>query len=809
MSECKTGAENQPPLPQLSRVCLTIRGAVQGVGFRPFVYRLATELKLTGWVNNSARGVFIEVEGMPQQLETFCQRLAAEKPALSFIQNLEVSWQDPVGYIEFEIRASVSGEKTAVVLPDIATCPDCLQEIFDRQNRRYRYPFTNCTNCGPRYTIIAGLPYDRGQTTMKHFHMCPECQQEYDNPLNRRFHAQPNACPQCGPHLELWDNTGKSLAEGDRALHSTVTALCQGKIVAVKGLGGFHLMVNAGDDRAVQRLRQCKGREEKPFALMSPGLDWVRRVCEVSPPEERVLRSPACPIVLLRRHAIADPAIAPAVAPGNPYLGIMLPYTPLHHLLLADFGQAVVATSGNLSDEPICTDEGEAIARLGNIADLFLVHNRPIVRPIDDSVVRVVGGREMVMRRARGYAPLPISANYTSPPVDMSRGKAEKNLPKILGVGAHLKNTIAIGVGEQMFVSQHIGDLETPQACASFERAIASLQDLYDAQPQVVARDAHPDYRSTQFAATLHLPVISVQHHYAHVLACMAENQILGESVLGVAWDGTGYGLDGTIWGGEFLRVCPSSWERVGHFRTFRLPGGDKAVKEPRRVALGLLYEVFGEAVFGERSILDELPHLRDAFTPSELKLLQQMFQRQLNVPLTSSAGRLFDGVAAIAGVRQTLSFEGQAAMGLEFALEGADLDEGYPVELHRDEAGSPVVFDWGPMVVQIVRDLGDRLPVGAISAKFHNTLVEAIAAVAQAVGEERIVLTGGCFQNAYLSDRAIRRLRATQLRPYWHQRIPPNDGGIALGQIVAASRAIASQSQYKQLQQRSMDLCV
>jgi hydrogenase maturation protein HypF len=391
----------------------------------------------------------------------------------------------------------------------------------------------------------------------------------------------------------------------------------------------------------------------------------------------------------------------------------------------------------------------------------------------------------------------------------MSRGKAEKNLPKILGVGAHLKNTIAIGVGEQMFVSQHIGDLETPQACASFERAIASLQDLYDAQPQVVARDAHPDYRSTQFAATLHLPVISVQHHYAHVLACMAENQILGESALGVAWDGTGYGLDGTIWGGEFLRVCPSSWERVGHFRTFRLPGGDKAVKEPRRVALGLLYEVFGEAVFGERSILDELPHLRDAFTPSELKLLQQMFQRQLNVPLTSSAGRLFDGVAAIAGVRQTLSFEGQAAMGLEFALEGADLDEGYPVELHRDEAGSPVVFDWGPMVVQIVRDLGDRLPVGAISAKFHNTLVEAIAAVAQAVGEERIVLTGGCFQNAYLSDRAIRRLRATQLRPYWHQRIPPNDGGIALGQIVAASRAIASQSQYKQLQQRSMDLCV
>jgi hydrogenase maturation protein HypF len=765
-------------MPNLSRLCITVRGAVQGVGFRPFIYRLATEIKLNGWVNNSAQGVFIEVEGTPEQLETFLLRLEREKPAISFIQSLESTWLEPVGFTEFEIRPSVAGAKTAVVLPDIATCPDCLQEIFDSQNRRYRYPFTNCTNCGPRYTIIRGLPYDRANTSMQGFQMCPDCQAEYNNPLNRRFHAQPNACPNCGPQVEFWTELDTVLARGDRALETAISQVNRGQILAVKGLGGFHLMVDAGNSAAVRHLRDCKRREEKPFAVMYPSLEQVRQECQVTAIEERLLRSPECPIVLLRRLSNLDTNIAPEVAPDNPYLGVMLPYTPLHHLLLAGLGKPVVATSGNLSDEPICIDEQEAGDRLKDIADGFLVHNRPIVRAVDDSVVRVVAGREMVMRRARGYAPLPISLKVTpdSPP----------SPPPILAVGAHLKSTVAIGVFPQIFVSQHIGDLETPQAFQAFQEATASLQQLYEATPQVVARDAHPDYRSTRFAEGLGLPQMEVQHHYAHVLACMAENQLLEETVLGVAWDGTGYGLDGTIWGGEFLRVSPQSWDRVAHFRTFPLLGGDKAVKEPRRVALGLLYEVWGSRLFTPE-MSQQCPHILEAFTPLELTLLGSMLEKQINTPVTSSVGRLFDGVAAIAGLKYQISFEGQAATALEFALEGWMTQESYPLPLQTAEGLA--IADWEPTILAILTDVGDRLPIGIISAKFHNTLVDSILAVAQWVGEERIVMTGGCFQNAYLTEQVIRRLKLKGFRPYWHQRIPPNDGGIALGQVVAAYR--------------------
>ncbi len=781
------------------------------MGFRPFIYRLASELHLAGWVNNSAQGVFIEVEGTRQQLQTFRHRLEPEKPPRSSIQSLESSWLEPAGYTTFEIRPSAAGEKTAVVLPDISTCSDCLREIFDPTNRRYRYPFTNCTNCGPRYSIIEALPYDRCNTTMKRFQMCEGCRSEYENPLDRRFHAQPNACPTCGPHLELWDRTGTVLATGNRALLSTVEAICQGKIVAVKGLGGFHLMVLAGDGEAVRKLRRCKRREEKPFALMSPSVEWVRAHCEVSPAQERLLRSPEAPIVLLRRRGDCErqekTGVAEEVAPGNPYLGVMLGYTPLHHLLLAELGVPVVCTSGNVSDEPICIDEGEAIVRLGGIAELFLVHNRPIVRPVDDSVVRVVAGREMVVRRARGYAPLPVQITpqseieFSSAP-SLKRGGEWQS--KILAVGGHLKNTIAIATGNQVFVSQHIGDLETPQAFEAFERAIESFKQLYEFQPEAVACDAHPDYRSAQFAQNLGLPVVPVQHHFAHVLACMAENQLLGESVLGVAWDGTGYGLDGTIWGGEFLLIRPDSWQRVAHLRTFRLAGGDKAVKEPRRVALGLLYELFGDELFGNLPLPNsQISALLRDFSPAELKVLQTVFKRQINAPVTSSAGRLFDGAARIAGLRQISTFEGQAAMELEFALDGIETDESYPIELAAGERESisqspnpqipappianPIVVDWKPMVLSVLDDLAGGVPVGKISAKFHNTLVEAIVAVAQHVGEERVALTGGCFQNQYLTERAVLRLSYEGFRPYWHQRIPPNDGGIALGQIVAA----------------------
>ena len=523
------------------RLCIEIHGAVQGVGFRPFVYRLATSLALNGWVINDARGVFIEVEGGMQVLEQFLERLAAEKPPRALIQSLQADWEEPAGYTLFEIRHSDrQGSKTAVVLPDIATCPDCLAEVFDPNDRRYRYPFTNCTNCGPRFSIIEALPYDRPNTTMSSYTMCPACAAEYDDPANRRFHAQPNACPVCGPQVALWTPSGEVLAGGDEAIRGAATAMRHGEILAVKGLGGFLLMTDALNDEAIASLRERKPRHAKPFALMAPDLQAVRMLCEVPPEADTLLNSVEAPIVLMRRTEHAP--VSGQVAPGNPNLGVMLPYTPLHHLLLREFGAAVVATSGNLTDEPICTDEHEALTRLGHIADSFLVHNRPIVRHVDDSVAWVVAGAPRLLRRARGYAPLPVML--------------KDDLPTVLAVGAHLKNTVALSVGRQVFVSQHIGDLETPEALDAFERVIADFLGLYEAAPAAVAHDLHPDYLSTRWAQQSNLRPIAVQHHHAHLAACLAENVnvvVDDGPALGVTWDGTGYGTDGTIWGGEFL----------------------------------------------------------------------------------------------------------------------------------------------------------------------------------------------------------------------------------------------------------------
>ncbi|HEY5910753.1 MAG TPA: carbamoyltransferase HypF [Verrucomicrobiae bacterium] len=792
------------------RLRLTIRGAVQGVGFRPFVFRLAEDLKLNGWVRNSSQGVFLEVEGPQPILQDFLLRLESEKPPRSSIQSLESSWLDPVGYRGFEIRESDSaGSKTTLVLPDIATCPDCLREIFEPANRRYWYPFTNCTNCGPRFSIIEALPYDRPNTSMKKFRMCAECQAEYEDPRDRRFHAQPNACPVCGPQVELRDREGKECVPAGptgsgRVLEAAAEAVRSGKIVAVKGLGGFHLVVTAGDDKAVRRLRERKHREEKPLALMFPSLDMVKAVCDVSPHEERLLRSPEAPIVLLRQAGArrAAPAIAAAIAPRNPYLGVMLPYTPLHHLLLAQLRLPVVATSGNLSDEPICIDEREAVERLGGIADLFLVHNRPIVRQMDDSIVRVMAGRELVLRRARGFAPLPIQ-KVTPQTV----GDAEPALPacdrSVLAVGAHLKNAIALSVGPQVFISQHIGDLETEQAHEAFRRVIADLQRLYEVSPGIVAADAHPDYLSTKFARQLcssstvdpsHSPILyPVQHHVAHALSCMVEND-LTPPVLGVSWDGTGYGTDGTIWGGEFFHVTASGYERVAHLRPFRLPGGDKAVKQPCRTALGILFELHGEAAFA----LTDLPPIA-GFSRPEVATLKAMLRRRINSPLTSSTGRLFDAVASLAGLRQRVRFEGQAAMELEFSLDETRSDESYPITIAEPPAAnsksqipnlrSPLLIDWGGLIEAVVADVRGAVGPGRISLKFHNALVEGIVEVARRTGEKRVVLSGGCFQNRYLTETAVKRLREEGFLPYWHQRVPPNDGGIALGQVAAAFR--------------------
>jgi hydrogenase maturation protein HypF len=750
------------------RLRVAIRGVVQGVGFRPFVYRLATGMQLCGWVINNSEGVFIEVEGSSEALHEFVLRLEREKPAIASIQSLEPSFLDPVGFASFEIRESAAGEKTALVLPDIATCPDCMADILAPANRRFRYPFTNCTNCGPRYSIIRSLPYDRPNTTMRRFALCDACREEYEDPRDRRFHAQPVACPACGPRLALWDADGQELSRNDDALLAATHAIRNGAIVAIKGIGGFHLVVDARSEAAVRRLRERKSREEKPLALMFASLAAIAGSCAVSPLEARLLASPEAPIVILDRRRDASGSIAPSVAPRNPTLGVMLPYTPLHHLLMMELGFPVVATSGNRSDEPICIDEDEAVERLRGIADVFLVHDRPIERTVDDSVARILGDREMLLRRGRGYAPLPLPIGRTT--------------PRMLAVGAQQKSTIALSLGTQALVSQHIGDLETAEANAAFHRVIESLESIYDYVPAMIACDLHPNYMSTAYARKLGAPVFAVQHHFAHVLACMADNDLDGP-VLGISWDGSGYGLDGTIWGGELLRVDRDGFSRFAHLRTFRLAGGEQAIREPRRSAIGLLHEIHGARLF-ER----DPAGIAARFSDEERSTLNVVLEKGINAPVTSSAGRLFDAVAAIVGLRDRVAFEGQAAMELEFAIDRSAADDSrYDFNL---AAGEPHVIDWEPMVREIVDDVTRGVPVPVIAVRFHNTLVEMIVAAAAMAREARVVLTGGCFQNRYLTERAVARLREEGFRPYHHQRIPPNDGGIALGQIVAAARA-------------------
>jgi len=791
------------PPPASTRLRIMVRGAVQGVGFRPFAHRIAREFGLMGWVINSRQGATVEVEGSEAGVRGFLTRLQARKPPHCVIESLEPLWLDPVGYTDFEIRPSEdTGEVSAWILPDIATCPACLADIRDPRNRRYRYPFTNCTHCGPRFTIIRALPYDRVNTSMRAFPQCEQCRAEYDNPADRRFHAQPNACPACGPHLTLWNRRGQTLAEGDEVLRAAADALREGAIVAVKGLGGFHLMVRADDEQAVQTMRQRKAREEKPFALMFPTLRQVEALCVVNALERRLLASPEAPIVLLHRRGTPERAgvrIAAGVAPGNPWLGIMLPANPLHHLLLGELGQPVVATSGNLSDEPICIEEHEALERLGRIAEVFLVHNRPIVRHADDSIVRVVAGRELVLRRARGFAPLPVplpartAQSGPGKPTGHSRGQSV-----VLGVGAQMKSTVALGAGQQIFLSQHIGDLENEQAFAVFRRAAQDLQELLRAQATLVAADVHPDYLSTRYARELPLPLHAVQHHHAHVLACMAENG-LEPPLLGVAWDGTGYGLDATIWGGEFFHVTETTLERVAHFHPFCLPGGERAVREPRRSALGLMVETLGESAFEDTSFAT-----LGAFSAAELKLLRQSLVRRIQSPVTTSAGRLFDAVASLLGIRQIAHYEGQAAMELEFAAGRTRTQTVYPFSLDSEATADSrlstdaptastgnrgVVVNWKPIVHALRSERRAGTANALMAARFHNTMAATVLGVARRFALQRVVLSGGCFQNRRLVETTVRLLRRSGFQPYWHQRVPPNDGGVALGQVFAARR--------------------
>jgi hydrogenase maturation protein HypF len=719
-----------------------LRGAVQGVGFRPFVYRLATEMSLTGWVLNSSSGLVVEVEGAPDQLTVFEQRLGHERPKASVVTARESAWIAVEGSTCFEIHASDAEQgKSVNVLPDLATCEDCRNELLDPANRRFEYPFTNCTNCGPRYTIVVDIPYDRPNTTMKDFVLCPRCREEYENPANRRFHAQPNACPICGPKLE-------------GTISETAKALLGGEIVALKGIGGFQLLVDARQPAAVARLRQRKHREEKPLALMMPSLAAAREYCEISAAEVELLESQAAPIVLLQPKAGTD--IAPNVAHCSPYLGIMLPYSPLHHLLMQHCTFPLIATSGNRSDEPIAIGNDEARIRLNDIAEHFLMHNRPIVRACDDSVVRLTRGRAGILRRARGYAPLGI--------------RVGRDLPPVLAVGGHLKNTVAIAVGRDVFLSQHIGDLETLEARQAFERAIADLCHLYSFKPEAVVCDRHPDYASTHWAEGSGLPVIRVQHHQAHVAACAAENSV-EDPYLGVSWDGAGYGIDGTIWGGEFFRVEGNRHERVAHLRPFGLPGGDAAVRQGWRSAASLIYEALGKTQVFLESTGNAVADAR----------IIHMLDRGLNVVPTTSVGRLFDGVASIVGLARENRFEGQAAMLLENEIGKLRTEEAYPL-------GSG---DWAPLISGVMQDSRAGVPLSRIAARFHNGLVNWIVEVAEHVKEKQIVLSGGVFQNRYLTERAAAVLESRGFIVHTHRQVPPNDGGIALGQAVMSRISI------------------
>lgn len=783
---------------------------MQGVGFRPFVYRLAQELALAGHVENSPSGLSLEVEGPDAALEAFKRRLRSECPAHASI----LEWQEeacaPRHTPGFEIRASATdGALQALVQPDLATCADCLGDIFTPGNRRYRYPFTNCTACGPRHSIVRALPYDRTRTTLAAFPLCAACEAEYREPGDRRFHAEPTACPACGPQLALWDAHGSTLARGDAALRAAADAVRAGAILALKGLGGFQLVVDARLDAAVLALRMRKRRAAKPFALMLPDLGWAQRLCQLEALEQALLTSAAAPIVLARRGAAAV-SLAASIAPGNPYLGIMLPSTPLHHLLLSELGVPIVATSGNLGEEPLCIDEHEALERLQGLADVFLVHDRPIARPVDDSLVRVVAGRALLLRRARGYAPLPVA---TLAGTDTA-----------LAVGAHLKNTLALAQAGRAVLSAHLGDLEDERTLALFHATWQALEEFHDARPTRVACDLHPDYLSTQAALACGLPVVRVQHHHAHALSCLADNALLPPA-LAITWDGSGYGDDGTLWGGEWLRLSAEGYTRVAWLRPFPLPGGERALREPRRALLGLLFAQHGEAWLQGAAVADGADARRQGavrallaglFRPSERELLLKLLRRHVNAPLTSAVGRLFDAVAALVGLGASSDFEGQAAMALEFACDthtGAP-PEGYPFELRATaarprtiaealsagslpsagSAGTGCLVDWGPMLLAIEDELATALEAGLpaqavaarVAPRFHETLAALAATVASRCDEPRVLLTGGCFQNRVLTERTLAHLERAGHLGYIHRQVPPNDGGLALGQLVA-----------------------
>jgi hydrogenase maturation protein HypF len=747
---------------------IKVNGIVQGVGFRPFVYQLAREMGLTGRVANTASGVRIDLEGTQERIDQFIVDLKKRKPILAHIVDVDTQSVKPVGFIEFAITKSQGAEsRSTLISPDVCMCPDCRRELFDPKDRRFGYPFINCTNCGPRYTIIDDIPYDRPKTSMRHFTMCTQCQAEYDDPGNRRFHAQPNACAECGPSVSLWDNRRLQIQTAQPIEHAA-ELLKAGHILAIKGLGGYHLAVDATNDAAVERLRSRKHREEKPLAVMSADPTAIEVYAQIAQPELELLTSIQRPIVLLEKRL--PEKLAFSVSPRNRYFGVMLPYTPLHELLLAQGFVALVMTSGNLSDEPIAIDNAEAFTRLRDVADYFLIHDRDIYLRSDDSIVRHAAGEMRPIRRSRGFVPIPV---FLKAPV-----------LSVLACGAELKNTICLTKGKQAFLSQHIGDLENLATEDFFRLSITHLQRILDIKPEIIACDLHPDYLSTQWAESqTELPVIQVQHHHAHVAACMAEHQLDGP-VIGLAFDGTGFGTDQSVWGGEVFVADYSRFRRAAHLTAVPMPGSAAAIKGPWRMALSCLDHTYGSAMWD----LD-LPLLK-AVDRSEARIVTQMCSQGMNAPLTSSLGRLYDAVAAILGLRCNAAFEGQAAMELEMIAD--------PTETGRYD------FTWSqadikqvalaPIIAGVVDDILRGLPAFIISAKFHATITHGFAELCTVLRKEnqlnQVVLSGGCFQNRLLLEGLSNALANKGFDVFCHRLIPTNDGGIALGQamITAAS---------------------
>jgi hydrogenase maturation protein HypF len=750
---------------------IQVSGIVQGVGFRPYVYRLATDRNLRGNISNTPAGVTIEIQGPPELVEEFVSRLPEDAPALaqiSFVSVRDVACKPDE---RFEILSSHTGERaSALISPDVAVCNDCLRELFNPQDRRYLYPFINCTNCGPRFTIMRDVPYDRPRTSMSPFAMCDNCRAEYEDPQNRRFHAQPNACWECGPQLEFWSSQGRPIEAPD-PIEAAVKRLQSGEIVAVKGLGGFHLVVDAMNSGAVERLRLRKRRVEKPFAVMVRDLETAAQLCELDAKAKMLLASRQRPIVLLPR--LDGAPIAEAVAPNQRDLGLFLPYTPLHHLLFAagKFA-ALVMTSGNLSEEPIAIKNGEAVDRLGGIADSFLVHDREILLRCDDSVVRHAAGSLRQIRRSRGYVPVPV--------------RLHKEVPQILAVGGELKNTICLTRGDKAFLSQHIGDLENIESFDFFCEAVTYLSRILEIEPEIIAHDLHPDFFSTKWARTQNrVRLVGVQHHHAHIAACMAENGIDGP-VIGLALDGTGYGTDGQIWGGEALLARYASFERAGHFAYVPLPGGTAAIREPWRMAVSCLAQTFGEDFLN----LD-IPFVQ-GLERGKAELVLRMITRQVNSPLTSSCGRLFDAVAALIGIRQIVSYEAQAAMELEMSARSSSEADGYPYAIRRQDGRWQI--DVSPLFGAIVEDLRRKVCTETISRRFHNGFVETLVRLARLLRDEssihRVCLSGGTFNNVLVLDPLIRKLELDGFDVFTHSTIPAGDGGLCLGQALVAAHA-------------------